>query len=680
MTSHATENIRNIALVGHPGAGKTTLTECLLEHAGVINSTGTVEKGTTVCDFEEVEQEHHHSVSSAVTSFDYQGKHINLVDTPGYPDFLGEAVSALPAVETVAVVINAQTGVDMTTRRLLEWVAGHHFCRMIIVNKIDADAQHLPDLMEQIRESFGAECLPVNLPKKNADGVVDCFFHTSGETAFASVSEIHTALVDQVVEMDETLTERYLEEGDIAPDELHDSFEKALRQDHLVPVCFTSARTGAGVRELLDVILRLMPNPSEGNPRPFLVRENGEPHEIHPEPDPKRHVLAHVFKVAHDPFVGKIAAFRIHQGVVTKDTQLFINEQRKPFKVGHLFKLQGKRHIEIEQGVPGDICAVAKVDEVEFDAVLHDSHDEDHILFRSDGLPTPMVGLAIEPKSRGDEQKLSETLERISAEDPCLVVDHNVSTNETVLRGLGEYHLRIALEKLRTRYHVDVEAHPPAIAYRETITRKAEGHHRHKKQTGGAGQFGEVFLRIAPLSRGSGFEFANKVVGGAIPTQFISAVEKGVRQAMAEGALAGYPVEDVKVTVYDGKHHPVDSNEVSFITAARKAFLDAFNKATPILLEPIMTVQVTVPGDQMGDVTGDLASRRGRISDTRAQGDGRMSVEAQVPLGELKDYHSRLKSLTGGEGAFTMAFQGYEPIAANLQQQLVKEYAARASN
>src|SRR5690606_27710522 len=348
----------------------------------------------------------------------------------------------------------------------------------------------------------------------------------------------------------------------------------------------------------------------------FLKGEGARAVPVEVAPDPARHVIAHVFKVSIDPFVGRLGVFRIHQGTVAKDSQLFIGDGRKPFKVGHLLKLQGKDHVEIAKGIPGDICAVAKVEDLHFDAVLHDSHDEDHIHLKSISFPPPMYGLAVETKSRGDEQKISDALHKLQAEDPSLVVEHHASLNETVIRGLGDLHLRIVLEKLRDRYNGEVDTRPPRIPYRETITAKAEGHHRHKKQTGGAGQFGEVFLRVEPLPRGAGFEFVDEVVGGVIPRQFIPAVEKGVRQALESGALAGYPMQDIRVTVYDGKHHPVDSKEVAFITAGKKAFLDAFRKAKPVVLEPIVEIAVTVAGGAVGDITADLSSRRGRINNT----------------------------------------------------------------
>ena len=680
MPDYATQDIRNVALVGHGGTGKTMLAEAMLFKAGAIATLGEIARGTTVCDFDPQEKEHQHSLVAAIASLEYKGKHVHIVDTPGYPDFLGRALIALPAVETAAVVVDARSGIEMSTRRMMEAAAERGLCRMIIVNKIDAEDINLEGLLGQITEEFGSECLPINLPAGGGKAVADCFFTPAdAETDFSSVSEANTRIIDQVVEVDEELMELYLEQGEeLAPEKLHDAFEQAMREGHLVPVCFTSGEQGTGIAELLDVVTRLMPNPTEGNPPPFVRGEGDGAVPVTIEPDPSKHALAHVFQVTIDSFVGKMGIFRIHQGTITRDSQLFVGDERKPFKVGHLFKIQGKDHIEVDAGIPGDICAVAKVDEIYFDCVLHDSHEEDDIRPVPLSLPAPMFGLAIQTKTRGDEQKLSDALHKLSAEDPCFIVEHHASMNETVIRGLGELHLRMVLEKMAERYNVEVETRPPKIAYRETIRKAAEGHHRHKKQTGGAGQFGEVYLRVEPLERGAGFEFVDKIVGGVIPQQFIPAVEKGVRQVLETGAIAGYPMQDVRVTVHDGKYHSVDSKEVAFVSAGKKAFLDAVQKANPIVLEPVVDIHVTVPQDKMGDITGDLSSKRGRISGTSTGSGGMLTVSGQVPLSELDSYQSELKSVTGGEGSFSMEFSHYDPVPATIQKQLEAEFKPAA--
>jgi elongation factor G len=678
--TYKTENIRTVALLGHGSAGKSTLAEALLLKTGAITAPGSIEKGTTVSDFDPLEKSFQHSLRTSVLHLDLPNTRIHLLDTPGFPDFIGQAIGALDAVETAAIVVNASTGIEMITTRMMDWAAKRKLCRLLVINRIDAENVALPTLLENLREAFGKEVLPINLPAARGTKVVDCFFNPAGDSDFSSVADAHQALIDQVIEVDEELMAKYLEQGeDISPEQLHAPFEKALREGHLVPVCFVSAKNGAGVDELLEVFDKLLPNPAEGNPPLFYKGEivDGKPvDEFHSEPDPKKHVLAHVFKVVVDPYVGKLGVFRVHQGTVTKDTQLYIGSGRKAFKVGHLLMLQGAKSVEVASAVPGDIAAVAKVDDIEFDCVLHDSHDEDQIHMRPLEFPTPMSGLAIQPKRRGDEQRISEVLHKMRAEDPTLVVEHDATLNETVLRGLGELHLRSALERMATQYKVEVETRPPRVPYRETIATPAEGHARHKKQTGGAGQFGEVFLRIEPLPRGAGFEFVDQVKGGVIPYNFIPAVQKGVESVLVSGPVAGYPMQDVRVTVYDGKHHPVDSKEVAFIAAGKKAFLDALEKARPIVLEPIVNVEVEAPETHMGDITGDLSSRRGQITGTRGFA-GAMIVDGQVPLAELDGYSARLKSITQGRGAWSMSLSHYEQAPPQLQQQLATEYKSK---
>jgi elongation factor G len=676
MSDYNAEDVRNIALVGHAGSGKTTLVEALLAATGVISTPGSVTKGTTVCDFDPMEKELLHSLDASITSFDAHDKHVNLIDTPGYPDFLGRSISVLPAVETAAIVINAQSGIEPMTLRMMKAADNRNLCRMIIVNQIDAPEIDLAQLTDQIRETFGAECLPINLPAEGGKRVIDCFFQPSGEGAdFSSVADAHSRIIDQVVEVDEALMEIYLEQGqELKPEQLHDPFEAALREAHLIPICYVSAATGAGVNELVEIITRLMPNPSEGNPPPFLKGEGADMSPVTVDPDPGKHAIAHVFKIINDPFRGKLGIFRIHQGRLTPQSQLYIGDARKPFKVNHLFRLHGAEQIEVPEGVPGDILAVARVDDIHFDAVLHDSHEEDHFHLSSLECPVPLFGLAIHPTKRGDEQKLTDALHKLESEDPCFHVEHNATANETVMRGLGELHLRVLLRRLSEQYHVEVESHPPSIPYRETITVPAEGHHRHKKQTGGAGQFGEVYLRVEPMERGAGFEFVDAVVGGVIPNNFIPSIEKGVRQVLEEGAIAGFPMHDIRVTVYDGKFHPVDSKDIAFSTAGRKAFIEAVEKARPVLLEPIVKIRITAQGTAMGDLAGDLSSRRGRINGSDSKSRGRIVIEGEVPLAELNGYDARLKALTGGEGTYSIELSHYDTVPGNIQKQLADAY------
>ena len=674
--SYSTHQIRNVALAGHPGAGKTTLFEALLHAGGALQAAGTIERGNTVSDFDPIERERGHSIDAAIASTDHGGIHVNLIDTPGYPDFRGPALSALAAVETVAIVVDADTGVAHGTRRMMEYAKQRGLCRAIVVNKIDHAGHDLGALMEALRAEFGAEALPLNLPADGGARVVDCFGQRAGDSDLGPVADWHQKIIDQVVEINETVMDHYLDLGEdgLSGQELHDAFEQCLREGHLVPVCFVSSRSGAGVRELLDVAERLFPHPGEANPPPFVKGTGEDAQPIAASPDPDAHVIADVFKVINDPFVGKLGVFRVYQGTIRKDGTLFVDDGKKPFKVAHLFKLKGKEHVEVAQAIPGDIAAVAKVDELHFDAVLHDSHDEDHIHLAPLAFPKPMFGLAVEPASKGQEQKLGTALHKLAEEDPAFAVEHNVETNETVIRGLSDLHLRVMLQRLKDRHAVEVKTHPPRIAYRETVSARAEGHHRHKKQTGGAGQFGEVFLRIEPLPRGAGFDFVDEVKGGTIPGQFLPAVEKGVRQALASGAIAGYPMQDIRVVVYDGKHHPVDSKEVAFIAAGKKAFLDAVGKARPQVLEPIADLEVSAPEQHMGDISGGLSSKRARINGTDTLRGGEIVVKAQVPMSELEGYAAELKSVTAGRGRYALDFSHYEPVPAQVQQRLVEAW------
>jgi elongation factor G len=677
--SYSTSQIRNVALAGHPGAGKTTLFEALLHAGGALQTAGSIERGTTVSDFDPIEKERGHSIDAAIASTDHAGIHVNLIDTAGYPDFRGPTLAALAVVETVAVVVDADTGIGYGTRRMMEYAQGRRLCRAIVVNKIDHDGADLRALLDELRETFGNEVLPLNLPANGGKAVIDCFGQSEGDSDLGPVADWHQRIIDQVVEINEQVMDHFLEVGEegLGGQELHDAFEQCLREGHLVPVCFVSARAGTGVKELLDIAEKLFPHPGEANPPMFVKGQGDDATSFASTPDPAAHVIADVFRIVNDPFVGKLGVFRVYQGTVKKDIQLFVDDGKKPFKVAHLFKLKGKDHVEIDRAVPGDIAAVAKIDELHFDAVLHDSHDEDHIHLAPLDFPKPMFGLAVEAASKGQEQKLSIALHKLAEEDPCFHVEHEVETNETVVRGLSDLHLRIHLQRLKDRYGVDVKTRPPRIAYRETVSANAEGHHRHKKQTGGAGQFGEVFLRIEPLPRGTGFEFRDEVKGGTIPGQFMPAVEKGVRQVLASGAVAGYPMQDVRVIVYDGKHHPVDSKEVAFIAAGKKAFLDAIAKARPQVLEPIVDLEVAAPENHMGDISGGLSSKRARINGTDSLRGGEIVVKAQVPLSELEGYAAELKSVTAGRGRYSLDFSHYEPVPAQVQGRLVEAYKPR---
>ncbi len=680
MSQYPVENLRTVALVGHGSTGKTTLLEALLYRNGVIKEVGTVEKGNTVSDFDPMEKEVKHSLRTTVAHLNAQKDdgtpvRVFVLDTPGYPDCVGQALGALDAVKTVCVVVDATKGVELMTRRMMEWAKERNLCRMIVVNKFDQPDVDLEKLLAELREAFGDEVLPLNLPNKDRTHVIDCFDNDKGEAYFASVERVHQAFIERVVEMDDETMERYLEEGAVDPRTLHAPLTKALRLGHIIPVCYTSAKNLIGMRDLIKVFVRHLPNPTEAN-APLFYRADGS--EYMTFPDASRPVLAHVFKVVNDPFVGKIGLFRLHQGRITKDSTLFVDDGKKPFKITKPLMLQGKDTLEVDEMNPGYIGAVAKVDDIVYGSVLRDASIEGTVYMKKLNFPKPMFGLAVSPARRGDEGRMSEVLEKMISEDPTLEVEHDTVMNETVLRGLSEQHIRTVIKRMALQFKLEVQTRTPRVPYRETISAPAEGHARHKKQTGGAGQFGEVFLRVEPLPRGAGFKFVDQVKGGAIPFNLIPAVEKGVREVLDTGFVAGYPIHDIRVTVYDGKYHPVDSKEVAFVAAGRKAMLEALANAQPQLLEPIVRIEILVPDNFMGDITGDLASRRGQVSGTENLTGGMMLITGRVPLTGLDGYANRLNALTQGAGSYSIELEAYEPVPASVQADLASKYQRKA--
>ena len=649
-------------------------------------------EGNTVSDFTEEEKAHKHSLQPSVLHFDYEGHLVNLIDTPGLSDFTGHAIACFPACETIAVVVDAQKGIDSVTRRMMAVAAERKIPRMIVVNKIDEHNLNLPALVRSIRDTFGGICLPINLPADDAKKVVNVFEHDGTDAAgdnadFSSVHEAHKQIVEQVIEIDDDLTMAYLEKGEGAFDraKLHTAFEACLGDAHLIPICFVSAKTGVGVDDLLHIFASLCPSPLEVNPPEFVTREGGtddqpgEEKEWHATPKPSAKLLAHVFRVVTDPFLGKIAMFRVHQGTLRAKAEVLLDDHKKPVRMGHLFQMQGKEHIEVQEIGPGAIGAVAKVDELAFNCVIHDSHELDSVRLAPLPLPRPMFGLAVELKNHADETKFSAVVHKLLAEDPCFRIERIAATKQTVIRGLGDLHLRIVLEKLK-RTGIELLTSTPKVAYKETVTSLAEGHHRHKKQTGGAGQFGEVYLRIEPLptDHAEGFEFRNETVGGSIPRQFLPAVEKGVRSVLSDGAIAGYPLTGVAVAVYDGKYHDVDSKEIAFVTAGKRAFIDAVGKARPVLLEPYVLLEITAPSRYMGDITGHLSTKRGRVQNSEVLAGDVCLVRAVAPQGEVQNYSNELKSMTGGAGTYAMTYSHDERTPAHVQQAVVAAYKPRA--
>ncbi|MFW6133059.1 MAG: elongation factor G [Planctomycetota bacterium] len=673
MPASKPQDIRNIVLLGHGGAGKTTLADAMLHAAGVTGRLGSVDDGTSHFDYTDIERERQHSVDPSAGYFDHAGKTVNLIDTPGYPDFVGGAIGAMGGADAAVIVVSATAGVEVNTRRLFNVAREAGMPVAVVVNKLDGENADLAGTLQAVSETFGTACKPMTLPTGGGSDVIDCFTNDSGDADIGDVAEAHTELIENIVESDEDLMEAYLGGEKIPPDKLGAGFAKAMVEGTVMPVFFTAGKSEVGIKALMDAVATYFPSPADARGLPVLAADpdqsDEEPETVDVAADASKPFIAHAFKITSDPYVGKLAWVRILQGTASADTGYQLRDEKKGAKIGHLFNIQGKETEEVDQAVAGDIIALAKVEEIAAGDVLH--AEATPMFRRRPKAPTPMYSLAVMPKSRGDEQKLSGALQKLSEEDMTFTAVRDAQTNETVISGIGDLHLRIMLTKMKSRFDLEVETKPPKVPYRETITRPADGHHRHKKQTGGAGQFGEVYLRVEPLPRGEGFDFVNELFGESIPRQFLPAIEKGVRDVMHAGAVAGYPMQDIRVAITDGKHHPVDSKEVAFRTAGKNAFIDAINKAKPTLLEPMVDMEITVPAEFMGDIASDLSGRRGRIQGQEMLPGNVCAVQAQAPLAEVMQYNSQLRSLTGGQGSYTMEFSHYEPVPGNVQEQIV---------
>ncbi len=675
MAEVQTEMIRNVVLIGASAAGKTQLAEAMLHKAGVTTRLGTPDEGNTVSDFEPEEKERQASALTSILNLGWKNRHLNLLDTPGYPDFVGQALAAMTAVDTAVVVVSAAAGVTIHTRRLFQTAGERNLARMVVVNRADAENADLERVVEQVREMLDTRCRLLTVPVGQGSsfkGVVDAFAKTEGE-ALMDVAEAHSGAIESIVEADDGLMERYLGEETIAPEELAKAFTAALLAGSFVPILFTSAAKELGVGELLDVLAEYAPNPRQAAKREATKGSGEEAAKVVLAGDPAGPLCAQVFKVVSDPYVGKISYLRVFSGTLEAEGSARIGEERRETRVPQILRIQGKETHAIPRAVAGDIVGIPKIDDLRMGRTV--SSGPAPLAMAEVTFPVPMYSLALEPKSRGDEQKISEVLAKMMEEDPTLKTAHDRQTNELVVSGLGDIHLQMLLARLKRRYQVEVNTKPPKIPYRETVSGKGEGHYRHKKQTGGAGQFGEVYLRVEPMDRGSGFEFVDDTFGGSIPRPFLPAIEKGIREAIEEGVIAGYPFQDVRVSVYDGKHHAVDSKEIAFKIAGRYAFRDAVLKSRPVILEPFVNMAITVPDSYLGDITGDLNSRRGRILGMESGAGGTQTIRAQVPLAEVAQYNTQLRSITGGQGTYSMEFSHYEAVPANVQQQIVEASA-----
>ena len=667
-----TDDFRNIVLLGHGGSGKTSLAEAILHKTGATNRLGSVDDKTSICDYYDEEKEHQYSIQSVVVYTQHKGKTINIIDTPGSPDFIGPSIKAIPAAETAVIVINATSGIETITRKMFELTTQTKMPRIIVINKIDSENIQLPELVKTIREVFGPACRCANLPAEDSASVIDCITNTSGTSPVADVSAAHTELIESVIEADDQLMEKYLGGEEIPPEKISAVFVEALKAGTIVPILFTNARKEIGITELLDMIVNYTPSPSQAKQAEL---KNGE--QIIPlKADSSAPLAGLVFRIASDPKSNmKYTNIRIFSGTVKSDAPINRNDEKKGIRPGHILKSMGPENREVDSGIAGDIITLAKMEELKIGDLVNDGSLAG--AFYVPPVTQPMFALAIEPAARGDEQKISSALDRLCEEEPCFQVTRDQQTKELVIYGLGELHLRVMLEKMEKRFKFSVNTKEPKIPYRETITTKAEGHYRHKKQTGGAGQFGEVYLRVEPAQRGSEPSLTYKwdIYGGTIPSQYEPAVLKGINDVMQSGIVAGFPIQDIIVSVYDGKYHPVDSKEVAFRSAGKGAFIDALGKAKAVLLEPIVNIEVTAPAENIGDITGDLAAKRGRVQGQEMLPGNFIVIKAQVPLAEVAQYNSQLKSVTGGRGSYSMSLSHYEVVPPNTQQQVVAQYA-----
>ncbi len=693
MTSYQVEDIRNVVFVGHGAVGKTTLADLILFKAGISSRVGSVDDGTSLLDTDDDEKHHKHTISSSVSHFEHAGKHINLIDTPGYPDFVGGALGSLRAAETAAVVISATSGIEVNARKMFRHARNAEIGRFVIINKCDADNIDFPELISSIQETFGSECIPMNVPVglgTDFSGVVNTLTVPDDvpENVVMDPKEVNQSLMDAIVEADEELMERYLEGEEISQDELSGGLHKAISSGTLIPIFCVSAKTQVGIEALMDGIANYALSPAD-LPRKVMDKEGQE---IDLVADPEGPLVAQVYKVKIDPFIGKISFLKIFSGTLSKDSAVHRTGASKSIKIHQLFEMQGKEHETVDKAIAGSIVAIPKVDDLQVgDMVTVDAetHKLPPILF-----PTPMIGLAIEPKTQSDQQKISSALHKIVEEDPTFIIRRNDQTKEMVMQGISELHLQLSRERLLNRDKVDIITHQPKVPYREAVNASAEGHYRHKKQSGGSGQFAEVHLRIAPIPRDIdpeeyftkkrfesmrkyhydpdlNFAFIDRVTGGSVPNNFIPAVEKGVRQRMAQGVIAGNQVQDVSCELFFGKDHPVDSNETAFKMAASLCFRNVFKDAKPVLLEPIVHLEITVPGDKLGDVTSDLSSRRGQMEGMDGAPGGFQVVKAHAPLAEVMTYARALSSMTGGQGSFSMELSHYEIVPPNEQAKII---------
>jgi elongation factor G len=673
----STKDIRNVVFLSHSGEGKTTLVENLLFKGGAISKKGSIEDGTTASDYNDDEKERKTSINLSVSFYEKDNIKVNLLDAPGYLDYIGDIIAGVAAADAFVMLVDAVGGVKVGTNKFWKTAKAMNLPGMIVVNKMDKENADFTKTLEDIRNRLGKNCVALCYPAgKGASfsGIANLLTKEGMDKLQGEdkdkADKISSELVEGVAESDDALLEKYLEEGALPAEDLNKAFRAGVVSGKIIPVIPASVEKDIGVDQVMSIIRDYLPSPAD---RPAVETEpaGGEATEkISVEPNAENAFSAQVFKTISDPYAGQISIFRVRSGKVSSNQSVKNTSKGSAEKLGQLVFLNGKEQVQTDSAIAGDIVAAAKLKETETNDTL--AEDKNPVRFSTIKFPEPAVSFSIKPKSRGDEDKISNVLGKLTAEDPAFSIVRDKQTHEMVASGMGDLHLKTMITRMKDRYGVDVDIGTPKIAYKETITANGDSQYRHKKQSGGAGQFAEVWMRVEPLPRGEGFEFVDEVVGGAIPRQFVGSCEKGVKNTLEEGVLAGYPVVDVKVIVYDGKTHPVDSKDIAFQIAASHAFKESFEKAKPVLLEPIMNVELTIPEESMGDVTGSLSSRRGRVLGMDSEG-GQQIVKAQIPLEEMYKYANELKSLTGGRATYTMTFSHYEVVPSNIAQKVIEQ-------
>jgi elongation factor G len=680
---YPSERIRNIAVLGHGGTGKTSLVEAMLFAAKAIDRLGRIDDGTTTTDFDPEEIRRKITVNAALAPLEWQDHKINLIDTPGYPDFIGEVVGALRAAESALVTVDAVAGVEVQTEKA--WTLAHkeRVSRIAVVTRMDRENASFARAVESLQSRFGRQVVPIQTPIGAAGsfgGVIDLLemqaygeggpvpLEKVSQEAVAAAREARESLIEAVAETDDALTETYLEKGELTSDALVRGLGSGVRSGRIVPVLSAAFSRGLGIAPLLSALVRLLPSPTD---RESVVARSTKGGEVTLAAAPDGVLAAQVFKTMADPYVGKLSYFRVFSGTLASDSQVWNANKGKAERLGQLFLLRGKNQEPTPQVPAGDIGAVSKLSETGTGDTLTDK--DRAVTLPPIEFPKPAISMAIQPKSKADEDKLGSALARLMEEDPTLSMQRASEMKQTVIAGMGESHLEIIADRLRRKFGVEVTLSTPRVPYRETVRGRARVQGRYKRQTGGRGQYGDCWIELDAKPRGEGYEFANEVFGGAIPRQFIPSVEKGVKEAMEEGIVAGYPVVDIRVSLVDGSYHEVDSSDMAFKIAGSMAFKKAMQEAKPVLLEPIMNVAVRMPDEEMGDIIGDLNSKRGRIQGMEPGGDGTTTVRAQVPMAEMLRYASDLRSLTAGRGTFEMTFSHYEDVPAHIAERVIVE-------